>query len=225
MTKLVELRIKDFRAIKEADIHINGITVVSGVNGSGKSTLSKLLYYSFKNANDFDKLLLQYINMQLRPYINVLDQLSNICYHHVSKERGRTINRSIFLRNYILSNINDGPLFIEEIKELCNRFIELENYIKLGGDSLVSVRLDMIIRSTLKITDSKLSLNQMLDMLIYRIDEHIQKIERMSVERPYKILRDSIDGIFDINVSKNVLLQEYDDCILGEKVINVPLPI
>ncbi len=34
-----ELKINDFRAIKSADINLNGITVVSGINGCGKTTI------------------------------------------------------------------------------------------------------------------------------------------------------------------------------------------
>lgn len=39
------LSIKNYQAIKEATIELNGITVLAGVNGSGKSTLSRWLYY------------------------------------------------------------------------------------------------------------------------------------------------------------------------------------
>ena len=39
------LTIKNYQAIKEATIELNGITVLAGVNGSGKSTLSRWLYY------------------------------------------------------------------------------------------------------------------------------------------------------------------------------------
>ena len=38
------LNISDFRAISEASIALNGMTVVSGINGCGKSTISKSLY-------------------------------------------------------------------------------------------------------------------------------------------------------------------------------------
>ena len=57
MNTLVELSIKDFKAIKRADVQLDGITVVSGINGCGKSTMSKLLYYIFRNANSFEELV------------------------------------------------------------------------------------------------------------------------------------------------------------------------
>ena len=38
----VLLKVEDFRAISQAEIKLDGITVVAGVNGCGKSTLSKL---------------------------------------------------------------------------------------------------------------------------------------------------------------------------------------
>ena len=53
----LNLEIKDFRLINEANIEINKINVVGGVNGSGKSTLSKFLY-AFLKAN----------SLQRRPY-------------------------------------------------------------------------------------------------------------------------------------------------------------
>lgn len=53
----LNLEIKDFRLINEANIEINKINVIAGVNGSGKSTLSKFLY-AFLKAN----------SLQRRPY-------------------------------------------------------------------------------------------------------------------------------------------------------------
>ena len=49
MDKL-NLEIKDFRSINEANIEINKINVIGGVNGSGKSTVSRI-FYSFLKAN------------------------------------------------------------------------------------------------------------------------------------------------------------------------------
>lgn len=49
--------IRDFRAIKEADIILDGITVLSGVNGCGKSTLSRWLYYIIEGTGNFNSFL------------------------------------------------------------------------------------------------------------------------------------------------------------------------
>lgn len=47
--------LSDYHAIKEADIVINGITVLAGENGCGKSTLSRWLYYLINGFNRFDE--------------------------------------------------------------------------------------------------------------------------------------------------------------------------
>lgn len=57
MDKIVELSVENFKAVKKADIALNGITVVSGINGCGKSSLSQLLYYSFYYANHFNEII------------------------------------------------------------------------------------------------------------------------------------------------------------------------
>jgi len=54
MNKL-KLKLSDFKAISNADIQVEGISVISGVNGTGKSTLSKLFYYIIKLSLEFEK--------------------------------------------------------------------------------------------------------------------------------------------------------------------------
>ena len=43
MERIIEMSIENCRAIKKADIELNGITVVSGINGCGKTTLIKII--------------------------------------------------------------------------------------------------------------------------------------------------------------------------------------
>lgn len=228
MNKLLELKIKDFRAVKQADIQINGITVVAGVNGCGKSTLSKFLYYALKNSNSFEDLVLQYVNSQLQPYINLLEQLSNLYYHYNSiddySNLRRFNNRRSMFRSYNLSDFTDTSSFLDEIQEFCNRVLDLESNMNLNGKSIVSTRLNMIFRSTLKNKDFKLPLKHKIEELIHQISELVHEAERMNAERPYRILRESIEAAFNSSIPKNTLLQEYGDSILGDKVSNVPLP-
>lgn len=46
--------IRDYHAIKDAEIRIDGITVLAGINGSGKSTLSRWLYYLVNATREFE---------------------------------------------------------------------------------------------------------------------------------------------------------------------------
>lgn len=52
--------IKDYHAIKDASIRIDGITVLAGINGSGKSTLSRWLYYLINATHGFEFFQRQY---------------------------------------------------------------------------------------------------------------------------------------------------------------------
>ena len=74
---IINLHVKNFRAIHEAEIKINGITVVAGLNGCGKSTLSKLLYYVFKVTNNFEQSVAKEINSELNKFRSAVIYLSN----------------------------------------------------------------------------------------------------------------------------------------------------
>lgn len=49
--------LKNYHAISQADIRIDGITVIAGCNGSGKSTLIRWLYALVNYASKFEKIL------------------------------------------------------------------------------------------------------------------------------------------------------------------------
>ena len=60
--------LSDDHAIKEADITIDGITVLAGENGCGKSTLSRWLYYLVNGAQRFE-------DIAIKLYEFTIDQL------------------------------------------------------------------------------------------------------------------------------------------------------
>ena len=65
MKSKFSISVRDVHAIKEAEIDLNGITVLSGENGCGKSTLSKLLYGFIKTSINFDSAISSFCSEQL----------------------------------------------------------------------------------------------------------------------------------------------------------------
>ncbi len=69
-------RIRNYHAIQEADLAIDGITVLSGINGCGKSTLSRWLYYLIKGSFEFENNLFKGFAEEL---VTILHPMLFIC--------------------------------------------------------------------------------------------------------------------------------------------------
>ena len=50
-------KLEDYHAVKNADIVLDGLTVLAGLNGCGKSTISRWLYGFVRYSNDFDQIV------------------------------------------------------------------------------------------------------------------------------------------------------------------------
>ncbi len=72
---LLHLEIQDFRAISNAQIDLNGITVVSGINGCGKSTISKLLYNVITTSNNYESIVREEFNWNYKSVFELLQQI------------------------------------------------------------------------------------------------------------------------------------------------------
>lgn len=71
------LHVNNFRAISNAEIELDGITVLSGVNSAGKSTLSKLLYYVAKLTLEYEKDTTKNLINEVRNILWNLSRISN----------------------------------------------------------------------------------------------------------------------------------------------------
>ena len=50
----MEIALKNIGKVKEADVKIDGITVIAGANDTGKSTVGKALYSIFNSLHNID---------------------------------------------------------------------------------------------------------------------------------------------------------------------------
>ncbi len=123
----ISVRIQNFRAIKDANLKLNGLTVLSGLNGSGKSTIAKTLYYAIKTALNYesilDRLLFDEIEAVMDRYCFFLRNLMN------SMLRGNILDLSEKIEPvYLLKEETDAELYIA-VDRIFNVAAFLENKI------------------------------------------------------------------------------------------------
>ena len=58
----MKLSIKNVGKLKEADVEINGITVIAGENNTGKSTIGKVLFSIFQSLYKLDDQIIKLMN-------------------------------------------------------------------------------------------------------------------------------------------------------------------
>jgi len=73
----VKFIVKDFRAVANAEIGLDGISVLTGENGCGKSTISKLVYYSLQSVIDIDGEILGYFQDKSRQIKNTIRKINS----------------------------------------------------------------------------------------------------------------------------------------------------
>ena len=155
MQSNIKVVTENFRAIGHAAIQISGITVVAGENSSGKSTISKLLYYLFNTATNYEFLVKKSLFDELDDFFDFLKiiyqenkELNNIDllklkrpiiqmdYENLSLERIKNQIITFLEKTFQIINIqasNRYKQFIKQIsgKEIEDKIKEAENTIKL----------------------------------------------------------------------------------------------
>lgn len=126
--------LRDYHAIQEADITIDGITVMSGINGCGKSTLSRWLYYIIKGSIGFEDNL-------LRTYIQKLNSL-------VSRMLFVCRDIEIFKR----TNNRLGSSTQDKLYEIQEKLRHIDRY----SQQQVELALGLFLQASSTITDALL---------------------------------------------------------------------
>lgn len=124
----MELSIRNFAKIKEADIVIDGITVIAGENNTGKSTVGKILFSMFNallnvEQEIFEERLKEIENTNrviLQNYIADFDMTRSLVSRNVYNIARRINN---YLRksadgNWIIADEVIRPIIAKELKEL-----------------------------------------------------------------------------------------------------------
>ena len=103
----MKLRIERFAKIKEAEIELDGITVIAGYNDTGKSTIGKILYSVLNSLKSIDKS----VNNKRK------NDIQKVCSEITTGVYG---NRHIFMA------VEDGTGFLEIERILVNKIMEFK---------------------------------------------------------------------------------------------------
>ena len=219
MDKFAELSIQNFRAIKSADITLNGITVVSGINGCGKSTMSKLLYYIFRNANSFEEIVSDSVRQSIEPYQSALTSI----LRSVRYTNALTYRRYMMLRNG-LENLDIVSIakYTEYLRSLKTSI--LDSFTDEKQTDIHILERDLyIIKSTLGLeSKEKVDIPSMVEMIIAKMIEKLEKFNQLILDRPYNLFARRMEEFFETDVLKNVSLKEYESFVYGHGLKNVP---
>ena len=137
----MKLTINNIGKLKNAEVEINGITVIAGENNTGKSTVGKVLWSVFnsfyKVYEQIEKERIDFVNEQIYSYIRNLDKSDNVKKKTLDMATDIIQNYIIYYRNeeniksYITKKFKENNYFIgnERIEELIASIYTILNII------------------------------------------------------------------------------------------------
>lgn len=206
-------KIQNYHAIKEADIAIDGITVIAGPNGSGKSTLSLWLYYVIDTITDFDGYLLTDFRENIKELLITLYRI------RMEVSLGRRTSSDVLPLPQIdmdaISSVNDIdqiPLIVERLHVLVSDYSKvILDYFQ--SDRISDAKKNRILRFLSK-DDSQSDIYTAVEGFSVSLNQKLDLLQKHVVARSYLRNReDAVSFIHDIlneedNVPANVELSE-----------------
>lgn len=211
MQSNIKVVTENFRAIGHAAIQISGITVVAGENSSGKSTLSKLLYYLFNTATNYEFLVKK----------NLFDELDNFF----------DFFKLIYIENYQFNNVDKSNLdlsiteidyknlSLEDIKNQIITFLEKTFQI-------INIQASNRYKQFIKqISGKEIEDNNSLDVLKSFIEDKIKEAENIIKLRPIRLFTQEFSKAFRGNEHPKVFnVLEEDEVIIDLNSPSLSIP-
>lgn len=235
MEHTIKVVVEDFRAVKSAEIVLDGITVVSGENGCGKSTLSQLLYYAFKTVNEYERMVRQDLYVSVDAILKRIASLLEDMFAWAKKQHNvnlKEANLYIIKKGYYFSSD------LDQLKDICVDYVASLNVLAdldmevLSADekqffSPFLMRSRMILLSILKEYGhtedfSEVSFAVIVDTLKEIVSEQFLLAKSKLDSRNIAIL----DAVFSRSFAGQTIkdkfnLYEYGACITDRKLNRV----
>ena len=230
----MKIKLQNIGIIEEADINIEGITLIAGQNDSGKSTVGKILYALIRGVNideeRFNSSKNEYIRNKIRDIRNLLLRTKTSSTQD-EKIQENFINS--FLRNdfSLLNNSNlISNLDSDNTEKLLNEINEVNNLYTDFSNQSIKNQLDTFIKEVTKRILLTIDSNEVLH---YELESYFENEFGSQIKNKFKKETSSIiiEGIKE----KKILFQDsisfegfdsistfyYDDVFFIESPINL----
>ena len=193
----MKLNIKNLGRIKEADIKIDGITIIAGENNTGKTTVGKVLFSCFNSFNNLEKEI--YLDRKL----SIRKELYNL---YDLFEKYETINyRNLELLEYKLDDMSDNlySIHIKSKKNIYDILItNLSVYVDMKDENIIDYikKAAKKIEEYINIPDEKIGYK--------KIEEYFNEMFNKQINS--RIERDTIA---EINILDLHFKFKDDECI------------
>lgn len=215
--KDVEVTINKFKAVNKADILLNGITVLSGVNSSGKSTISKLLYYTFKYANEFETIVREIVDEKLDNIDGLAFRLS-----YESQGLGDENNELRKIFNIYRSTEISLERKEEALLKLLQKSRDVLNLQSQEDSGRFSRKRYIQILKNLLNTKEDKSLDDLFDEVIAQIKDVFDKAKKLNENRDYEVFRHFLENQIGASID-SVCINEYGYPFVGTDVKTIPI--
>ena len=198
----MKLEIKNFGKIKQANIDIEGLTVITGCNDSGKSTVGKIVFWLFNELSNYNSHY--YEDLFFKYHVN---QIYDILKYLVRKNYAMPVHlKEIVTKNEMLID-----LFVEKISfraNIRNRKFNLSNIAK--------ELLDVIKKNKLE-NDPALS-EQYKEIKNFIEADFVQKMQHTLLLSAKDIFNGNINNSIHNNINAQVKLFQEDKIIYSLEI-------
>jgi predicted ATPase len=226
----IQVSVKSFRAVANADIIINGITLVAGENGSGKSSISKLLYFLYKTVADYEDIVKKTLVHGLRDVIRLCEIIQQEIRTGYSSEESNSIRRELQELRYGRIEGQSLDQIEEKIIDLFERLEEKFYQMTADDSSIINLRKkDRVKRILSDITLAGEESNEQLEESFAKIKEliklHVHQAEATIESRPTSVFTEALTDVFsEGDLPENFEVLEYGSPIIGLDIDHLAIP-